>query len=342
MVPSYQHRGVEWFLAWILFTLHVLHKLDTLFNRCCKLWHHGLKGLLFIVRKITQSINFADAIWSELDLRREERHFRDVGFHIGALHDILDTVQSPEGSVSEESSSVGHRQGGTTLSSLGLDHLSTTVLRSLGQSIKDLVTHRGVWSGLGKEWKDGDSSMTTDDRHVNSVHVQSVLLGIEGLGSHDIQSGDSKELLWVVNSVLLQDLGSNWHSGVHWVGDHGDDGIWAVLRHSLDQTSDDASVDGKQVVTGHSRLSWYSCWDNDNIAVLQGVVKLLWTHVSSDLSTSVHVAAVSSNTRGVHNIVKGKLRDRRRHLHEQGKRLSDTSSGTHDSNLSFWCFSSSS
>lgn len=80
----------------------------------------------------------------------------------------------------------------------------------------------------------------------------------ESLGTNNVERGDTKELLGVEYASLLQHLGSNRHSAVHWVGDDEDKSIGAVLGDALDQTLDDTGVDLEEIVTGHTGLACQS------------------------------------------------------------------------------------
>ena len=77
----------------------------------------------------------------------------------------------------------------------------------------------------------------------------------EGLGTDDIQSGDTEKLLGVELAGLLEDLGGNGDGAVDRVGDDQDKGVWAGLGNALNQTFHNASVDLEQVVTGHAGLA---------------------------------------------------------------------------------------
>lgn len=108
-------------------------------------------------------------------------------------------------------------------------------------------------------------------------------LGNESLGSDDVEGGDSEDTLWVVNSGFLEHLGGDWDSGVDWVGDDSDKSLRGGLGDDGGQVTDDSGVGVEEIVTGHSWLAWDSGWDDDDVSVLDGGVKLFWPGVSSDL-----------------------------------------------------------
>jgi hypothetical protein len=91
------------------------------------------------------------------------------------------------------------------------------------------------------------------------VQVGGVLLasdlGDEGLGTDNIEGGDTKELLGVEDTARLEDLGGNGDCGVDWVGDDENVGLGAVLHNALDQALYDAGVDLEEIITGHARLA---------------------------------------------------------------------------------------
>lgn len=77
----------------------------------------------------------------------------------------------------------------------------------------------------------------------------------ESLGTHDIEGGDTEKLLRVELAGLLEDLGGDWNSAVHRVGDDEDEGVRAVLGDALDEALHDASVDLEEVIASHAGLA---------------------------------------------------------------------------------------
>jgi hypothetical protein len=114
--------------------------------------------------------------------------------------------------------------------------------------------HRGF--GLAEERNNGLSRVSTNDWDGG---LAGVLLankaGNEGLGSHNIKGGDTKELLGVEDVVALKHLGGNGDGRVHRVGDDEDVGLGGILSNALDEGLYDASVDLEEIVTGHARLA---------------------------------------------------------------------------------------
>ncbi|KAI6750068.1 hypothetical protein HG531_007333 [Fusarium graminearum] len=117
-----------------------------------------------------------------------------------------------------------HGQGGGTSTVLGLDNFVTAELNAVYESIL-----LGV--GLASD------------------------LSNEGLGTDDVEGGDTKETLRVENPLGLEDLGRDGDSRVDWVGDDEDESLGGDLSSDLDETLDNASIDIEEIITGHSRLA---------------------------------------------------------------------------------------
>jgi hypothetical protein len=111
--------------------------------------------------------------------------------------------------------------------------------------------------GLAEQGNNGLARVSTDD---GNVQLGGVLLasdlGNEGLGTDDIEGGDTEQLLGVEDTAGLENLGGNGNCGVDGVGDDEDECLGAVLDDALDETLDDTGVDLEQIVTGHARLAW--------------------------------------------------------------------------------------
>ena len=111
--------------------------------------------------------------------------------------------------------------------------------------------------------------MTAND---GDVEVLGVLLaddlGNEGLGTDNVECGDTEQLLGVEDTSGLEELGGNGDGGVDRVGDDKDVGLGAVLGDALNEALDDAGVDLEEVVTGHARLAcrWSARSNADSIA----------------------------------------------------------------------------
>jgi hypothetical protein len=156
-------------------------------------------------------------------------------------------------------SSVCHGQGRRSSTILGLDNLITTELHTLDQ-VGELVS-RDVNSrlGLAEEGDDGLSRVATDDGDGQALGVRLAHdLGDEGLGTNDIEGGDTEQALGVKDSLGLEDLGGDRDSGVDGVGDDENVGFGGNLGDGLDEALDDAGVDVEEVITGHSGFAYSS------------------------------------------------------------------------------------
>lgn len=169
--------------------------------------------------------------------------------------------------------SVGHGESGRASTILGLDNFITTELHACyrvrhytmdSKTIIHTVDERIVlvgrdfYRGLGQaeERDNGLSRVATNDR---DSRLGGGLLaadgGNEGLGTNDIESGDTEEPLGVKHASALEDLGGNGNSRVDGVGDDQKEGLGGILGGTLNEALHDAGVDLEQIVTGHARLA---------------------------------------------------------------------------------------
>lgn len=176
----------------------------------------------------------------------DESGLNDTGLALVGLEELL----------GEAETSVGHGEGGGSGTILGLDDLVTTELNTVGESIELVLGDVDGRLGLAEERDNGLAGVATND---GDDGLRGVLLAgdalDEGLGTDNIEGGDTEELLCVELAGLLEDLSGNGNGAVHGIGDDEDKGLRAVLDNTLDQTLHDASVDLEEVVTGHARLA---------------------------------------------------------------------------------------
>lgn len=112
---------------------------------------------------------------------------------------------------------------------------------------------------LAKEGNDGLARVPANDRDLDLGRVlQAGIFLSEGLGTDNIQSGDSKEAFGVEDTVFLEHLSGDWDSGVNRVRDDEYKGLGAVLCDSRRQVADNTSIYIEKVVTTHARLA---CWE---------------------------------------------------------------------------------
>ena len=110
--------------------------------------------------------------------------------------------------------------------------------------------------GLAEERNDGFARVSSDDGDGGLCRV---LLaddgGHEGLGTNNIEGGDTEEALGVEDAGALEHLGGNGHRRVDGVGDDQHESLGAVLGNALDEALHDAGIDLEKIVTGHARLA---------------------------------------------------------------------------------------
>lgn len=98
--------------------------------------------------------------------------------------------------------------------------------------------------------------MTTNDGDGQLLGVSPASdLGNEGLGTDDVEGGDTKETLGVEDALGLEDLSSDRDGRVDGVGDDEDEGLGGDLGGNLDETLHNASIDVEEIVTSHTRLA---------------------------------------------------------------------------------------
>lgn len=81
-------------------------------------------------------------------------------------------------------------------------------------------------------------------------------LGDEGLGTDDVEGGDTEELLGVKDALGLEDLGGDRDRRVDGVGNDKDESLGSHVGGDLNQALDNACVDVEKVVTGHTGLAY--------------------------------------------------------------------------------------
>ena len=110
-------------------------------------------------------------------------------------------------------------------------------------------------------------------------------------------------------TLLLQHLGGDRHGRVDGVRDDVEQRARARVGAGRDQVAHNARVDLEQVVAGHPWLARHSRGDDDEVAALQGVVKLVGAGVSSDDGLGVDVGEVGGDSRGACDVVERELGD---------------------------------
>lgn len=67
--------------------------------------------------------------------------------------------------------------------------------------------------------------MTANDGDVHGGHIEALLLGIKGLGAHNIECCDTEHLALIINSQALKGLSGDGDSGIDRVGNNVQDGL---------------------------------------------------------------------------------------------------------------------
>ena len=262
----------------------VLDELDTLLDVALETLVALLqKLLLVVVRALDNVLRLLCTTLAELDWDGEELEtgllddlvaawhawevdeggLDDAGLALVGLDDLL----------GETETGVGHGEGSGTTALLGLNDLVTTELDAciqksvkldegklakltVDESIKLVLWDVDGWLSLREERNDSLAGVTTNHWDLGLRGVLGTGDGLdEGLGTDDVEGGDTEELLCVKLASLLEDLGGNGDGAVDRVGDDEDEGLGAVRDNTLDQALDNASVDLEEVVTGHARLA---------------------------------------------------------------------------------------
>ena len=83
---------------------------------------------------------------------------------------------------------------------------------------------------MGEKWDDGDTRVSTNNVNIDILWLFALDRRNKGRCTNNIKSSDTKETFWVVDTVLLQDLGKDWNGRVDWVGDDQKVCFWAVSR----------------------------------------------------------------------------------------------------------------
>ena len=166
------------------------------------------------------------------------------------------TLLGFEQSFSEAESCERHGECGRTSTVLCLDDLITTELDTVDESIE--LVFRDVDCGLGltEQRNNSGARVTSDNRDVQLGRILlSGDLSNEGLSTDDVEGSDTKELLGIEDTGVLEDFGSDGDGRVDGVGDDKNVGLGTVLGDGNHEVSDDASVGLEEIIAGHARLA---------------------------------------------------------------------------------------
>lgn len=153
--------------------------------------------------------------------------------------------------------SESHGESSRTSTILSLNDLITTELDTVDQSIVTVSGDLEARSDLAEQRNNSLARVTTDngDGGLGGVLKTGELLG-EGLGTDNVQGGNTEQTLGVEDTGGLEDLGGDGDGRVDGVGDDQGESLGAEFGDTLDQIADNAGVDLEEVVTGHTGLAW--------------------------------------------------------------------------------------
>ena len=175
---------------------------------------------------------------------------------VAGLDKALGALGGLEELLGETVTGISHGEGGRAETLLSLDDLITTELDAVDESIVLVVRDGDRGGNLAEEGNDGLARVATDDGDNELLGVALASnLGNEGLGTDNVEGGDTEELLGVEDTLGLEDLGGDGDSRVDRVGDDEDEGVGGDLSGDLDQALDDTGVDVEEIITGHARLA---------------------------------------------------------------------------------------
>ena len=295
------HAGYAFFKGWgenNLLVAGVLgNKGDTLLDVLLEVVEAGLDELLLVGVDLADGVDLGDTLGAELDLGAEEVDtlvLVERGVDKGGLDDALLALGGAEDGLGHAGTGHGHGEGGGTGTVLGLDDLVTAKLDALDElSVGGQV---GVVA-LAEEGHNGDARVTADDGDVLVLGVGALELGDEAAGADNVEGGDAKEGLGVVDAAGLENLCADGDGGVDGVGDDEDLGVGGGLGDGLGQVADDGGVGVEEVVTGHAGLAGDAGGDEDNLGALDGGGEAGGGRVvAGDLGLGVDVGEIGGDT----------------------------------------------
>mmetsp|Transcript_41974 Transcript_41974/g.110809 ORF Transcript_41974/g.110809 Transcript_41974/m.110809 type:complete len:398 (-) Transcript_41974:121-1314(-) len=302
--------------------------LDALLRLGNQVRHHVLDELLLVGVHGAVVVDRLHALFAQGHGQGKERRPRHlVCLYKGALRDTSLARQACHDAVRELRTRVGHGEGGRTSAGLGLHHFVTAEHDAVRERIPLLVAEGRRGLGLGEERHDGGAGVPSDHGDLGLQRVEAFGLRDKGARTAHIQGCDTKELLRVVDTPVLQNLRRNGHGRVHGVGDHQDASLWACLRAPSDQVLHDARVDVEEVVTGHAGLAGHAGGNHHHIAAIQGLFQVV-AREALRLSARGDVGEVRRHTWGDgRHVEAGQRRHPRVQLQQQRQRLADAACG---------------
>lgn len=97
----------------------------------------------------------------------------------------------------------------------------------------------------------------------------------EGVGTDNIEHGDSQELLGIVGASILENLSSNRNRGVDRITDQVNNGVRTALDNPLAECPNNPSIDIEQIVSSHPWLPRNTGRDDHEIHPSERALELL-------------------------------------------------------------------
>ena len=252
---------IPWVNLWV-----GLDPLNTLLDVTGEVSDTRIEELLLVFGDLANGVDLLDTVRSKLDVGGEvlaalvlEQRRVDKG----GLDDVLLALGSLEQGLGKAGTSHGHGEGSRASAVLGLNDLVTAKLDALDVFVELLALE--VVARLGEERDDGGARVAANDGDVLGGGVGVLELRDEARGTDDVESGDTKEALGVVDTLGLEDLGGNGDGGVdlqisisclnalyfcstYGVGDDQDVGFGSVVSGGLGQVADDGGVGVEEIL----------------------------------------------------------------------------------------------
>jgi hypothetical protein len=216
----------------------VVGKVFSLLNLTLQIGKHFLEPSLFVRSEFPKAKDLFDTIGSKFAGRGKVLGIRQGTLDIGALNDLFSShaLQDLFGKLVP---SIGHAESGGTGSGLGLDDFVASKLGADGEGFAVGIAG-GESLDLAKQGQNGNAGVSTNDGDTDILGCFSHVGSDKGVGTADIQSGDTADLFGVVDAVLLHDFGGDGDGRVDGVADNGQDGIGAKFGAAFHQGLDDS------------------------------------------------------------------------------------------------------
>jgi hypothetical protein len=271
----------------------------------------SLKKFLLGGRQVTEAVNGFNTVEPKLNETGEEIYAlggEERTLDKGGGDDTLFAIQGSEERVRELGTSVSHGEGGRSSTILGLYDLVTTELNAVNELVVGFALHTLPVLSLGKERNDGGTTVTTDNGNNGLVRFSAGNARKESSGSHDIKGGDTEQALGVENTCFRKSLCHDGDGGVDGVGNDQDVGCGCGLRDVSGQVPNDGRICVEKIISGHARLPGNTGGNYNDFDAFQSGMQLV-SLVAYDVTRSIDMANIGSNTRCTANIIETQSSD---------------------------------